>query len=340
MESGLKVRVRRLDRSPWDVPRKALVRAHDYTDPSHGCNPEDRPLPQHLKFGVINLDKPRGPTSHEVVSWVERILEVGKAGHGGTLDPKVSGVLPIALQGATKLTRTLLLAEKEYVFVMHLHGEVSDRDLRKVLKEFEGEIYQLPPVRAAVKRVLRKRRIYYLDLLERRERDVLLRIACQAGTYVRKLCFDIGRALGCGAHMMELRRTRTGPFKEESESLVTLHDLADAFAFWKEDGIEGPIRRAVMPMERAVYHLPKIVVRDSAVDALCRGASLAAPGVLSVETGVSRGDMVAEMTQKGELVALGRSSMTSNEIYEAEHGIVAEPDRVVMEPGTYPRKWK
>lgn len=340
MKSGLKVRVQRLDKLPWNVTREVLIRARDYTDTSYGYDPEDRPMSQHLKAGVINLDKPRGPTSHEVVSWIERILKIRKAGHGGTLDPKVSGVLPIALQNATKLTQTLLPAGKEYVFVMHLHGDVSDQDLKKSLEEFEGEIYQLPPVRSAVKRTLRKRRIYYLHLLERQERDVLVRVACQAGTYIRKLCFDVGRAIGCGAHMKELRRTRTGPFKEDSESLVTLHDLADSYAFWKEDEMEGPLRRAIMPMERAVDHLPKIVVRDSAVDALCRGASLAAPGVLSVETGISKGDTVAEMTLKGELVALGKSLMTSQEIHEAEHGIVAEPDRVVMEPGTYPKKWK
>jgi H/ACA ribonucleoprotein complex subunit 4 len=292
-----------------------------------------------LRLGIINVDKPVGPTSHEVVAWIKRILGVKRAGHGGTLDPKVSGVLPVAIEDATKMVQTLLPAGKEYVCLMHLHGDVSDHRLKQVLGEFEGEIYQRPPLRAAVRRLLRKRRIYYINLLEREGKDVLMRVGCEAGTYLRKLCFDIGEALGCGAHMSELRRTRTGPFKED-ETLVRLHDLADAHAFWREEGIERNLRRVILPVEYAVMHLPKIVIRDGAVDALCHGASLAAPGVLSVETGISLGDLAAIMTMKGELVALGRATMTSKQIVEAEHGIVAKLERVVMSPGTYPRKWK
>lgn len=324
---------------PADEKREVLIKASDFTDPEYGCDPESRPMEEHLKLGVINLDKPPGPTSHETVSWIKRVLHVRKAGHGGTLDPKVSGILPVALQSATKLTQTFLSAGKEYIALMHLHSDVDSEKLEEILGEFEGEITQKPPVRASVKRRPRKRKIYYIEDIEREGRDVLLLIGCQAGTYIRKLCHDIGGALGSGAHMAELRRTRTGPF-EEDETLTKLHDLADAHAFWKEDGLEGLLRKAVLPAERMVEHLPKIVVRDGAVDALCRGASLAAPGVLSVETGVSLGTMVAEMTLKGELIALAKAEMTTEEMIEAEHGIVAKPDRVVMEPGTYPKKWK
>ncbi|MCD6248197.1 MAG: RNA-guided pseudouridylation complex pseudouridine synthase subunit Cbf5 [Hadesarchaea archaeon] len=323
---------------PSDVRREVLIRAHDVSNPDYGCEPRERAITDYLRLGVINLDKPVGPTSHELVSWVKRILEVPKAGHGGTLDPKVSGVLPVALQRATKVMQVLLPAGKEYICLMHLHGDVPDHLLEQVMKEFEGEIYQRPPVRAAVRRSLRRRRIYYLELIERDGRDVLFRLGCQAGTYVRKLCHDMGKALGCGAHMVELRRTRTGPFRED-ESLVKLHDLADAYAFWKENGTEKYLREVVQPVEVAVSHLPKIFVRDAAVDAICHGASLAAPGVLGVETGISLGTLVALMTLKGELIALAKSLMTSREIREADHGIVAKPERVVMEPGTYPRKW-
>ena len=324
---------------PSDSTREVLVRARDVADPRYGCEPSARPMRKHLELGVVNLDKPPGPTSHELVAWVKRALGVRKAGHGGTLDPKVSGILPVALQSATKAVQTLLPAGKEYVCLMHLHGDVPGHRLEQVLEEFEGEIYQRPPLRAAVKRLLRRRRIYYIEILEREGKDVLMRVGCQAGTYIRKLTFDIGRALGCGAHMAELRRTRIGPFRED-ETLVKLHDLVDAYAFWREEGIEEYLRAAVQPGEVAVEHLPKLVVRDGAVDALCHGASLAAPGVLTVETGISRGSLVALMTLKGELIALARATMTSKEIFEAEHGIVAKPDRVVMEVGTYPRKWK
>ncbi|MDI6819354.1 MAG: RNA-guided pseudouridylation complex pseudouridine synthase subunit Cbf5 [Candidatus Hodarchaeaceae archaeon] len=328
-----------MGRLPSDVVREVLVRAQDVTDPGYGCEPGKRPIREHMRLGVINLDKPVGPTSHEVVAWVKRLLMVKGAGHGGTLDPKVSGVLPIALEDATKMVQTLLPAGKEYVCLMHLHGDVSDHELEQTLKEFEGEIYQRPPVRAAVRRILRKRRIYYTELLERGGRDVLLRVGCEAGTYMRKYCVDVGEALGCGAHMAELRRTRTGPFRED-ETLVKLHDLADAYAFWREGGAEEHLRRTILPVEAAVRHLPKLVVRDGAVDALCHGASLAAPGVLTVETGISPGDLVALMTLKGELISLARATMTSRQICDADHGIVAEPERVVMSPGTYPRKWK
>jgi len=327
-----------LSKLPADEKREVLIKASDFTDPDYGSDPESRSLEEHLKLGVINLDKPPGPTSHEAVSWVKRIMRINKAGHGGTLDPKVSGILPVALSSATKLTQTLLPAGKEYISLMHLHGDVDSEELEEVLDEFRGKITQKPPVRSSVKREPRERNVYYLEIMERESRDILLRVGCQAGTYIRKLCHNIGESLGCGAHMAELRRTRTGPF-EEDETLVNFHDLADAYAFWKEEELEEPLREVVLPAERMVEHLPKIVVRDSAVDALCRGADLAAPGVLSVETGVSPEEMVAEMTLKGELIALGEAEMDSQEIIDAEHGIVAEPERVVMEPGTYPKKW-
>ncbi len=327
-----------MDKLPADEKREVLIKASDYTDSEYGCEPESRPIEEHLELGVINLDKVQGPTSHEVVSWVKRLLHVKRAGHGGTLDPKVSGILPVAIQKATKLTQTLLPAGKEYVTVMHIHDDVSSDNLEKVLEDFRGTITQTPPVRASVKRRPREREIYYLEVIEREERDVLLKVGCEAGTYIRKLCHDIGEALGTGAHMAELRRTRTGPF-EEDETLSNLHELADAIAFWKEDGVEEPLRDVVLPAEKTVEHLPKLVIRDSAVDALCRGADLAAPGVLSVETGIESGSLLAEMTLKGELIALANSKMSSEEIVEANHGVVAEPERVVMDPGTYPKGW-
>lgn len=321
-----------------DIKRETLVKAHDTTDPEYGCDPFKRPIQEHIRLGMINLDKPRGPTSHEVVAWVKLLLHLQRAGHGGTLDPGVSGVLPVALEDATKVTRTLLLSGKEYVGVMHLHDEVPQHRLEQVLLDFQGEIYQRPPMRAAVKRQLRVRNVYYIELLERDGREVLMRVGCEAGTYMRKLMSDIGEALGCGAHMSELRRTRTGPFMEKDS--IKLHDLSDAYAFWQEEGREEPLRSAILPVEISVQHLPKIVVRDGAVDAICHGASLAAPGVISVETGISAGDLVAILTLKGELIGLAHATMGSKEIYETDHGIVAKPERIVMSPGTYPKKWK
>jgi H/ACA ribonucleoprotein complex subunit 4 len=273
-----------------------------------------------------------------VVAWVKRVLDINRAGHSGTLDPGVSGVLPVALEDATKVLQSLLLAGKEYVCAMRLHEPVPKHMIEQVLREFTGEVYQRPPLRAAVRRVTRTRKIYYIEPLEVEENGVLVRVGCEAGTYMRKLVHDVGRALGCGAHMSELRRTRTGPFTEDG--VVNLHNLADAYAFWKEDGDETQLRRAILPVEASVEHLPKMVVRDGAIEALCHGASLAAPGVLKVETGISEGELVAVMTLKGELVELAKAVMKSRQIFEAEHGIVAKPERVVMPVGVYPRRWK
>lgn len=327
-----------MDKLPCDVKRTVLTRAHDVTDPAYGCEPAKRPIREYLRFGAINLDKPKGPTSHEIAAWVKRILGVERVGHGGTLDPSVSGVLVIAINDATKVLQAFLPAGKEYVCLMHLHGDVGDERLLQVLKEFTGKIYQRPPLRAAVRRSIRTREVYYMELVERDGRDVLVKIGCEAGTYGRKLCHDIGEALGCGAHMKELRRTRVGMVDERSA--VTLQDLADAYAIWREKGDEKLLRKVVVPVEELLGHLPKVVVRDGAVDALSHGADLAAPGVLRVDSGISKGAVIAVFTLKGELVELARAAMSSEEMAEADHGIVARPERVVMSPGAYPKMWK
>ncbi|MBS7637980.1 RNA-guided pseudouridylation complex pseudouridine synthase subunit Cbf5, partial [Candidatus Bathyarchaeota archaeon] len=175
-------------RPPWEIDRNIIVRAEEETDPSFGCPPEQRPIEKHIRFGVINLDKPPGPTSHEVVSWVKRILDLDRAGHGGTLDPKVTGVLPITLEEATKVVQALLESGKEYICIMKTHGEEREEKVVEVLKLFEGRIYQRPPIRASVKRRLRTRTIYRIEYLEGDGRNWLFKVACESGTYIRKLC--------------------------------------------------------------------------------------------------------------------------------------------------------
>lgn len=221
---------------------------------------------------------------------------------------------------------------------MRLHGSISEERIKEVLNEFVGEIYQIPPVRAAVERRLRSRKIYYVRFLEMRDRNVLFRVGCEAGTYIRKLCSAVGLVVGFGAHMTELRRTRAGPFTEEES--VTLYDLLDAYLKWKEEGDERPIREVVQPLERGLAYVPKLYVRDSAVDAICHGADLAVPGILRLESGVRSGDAVALMTLKGEAIALGRALMSTEQMLEAGHGLAVRTERVVMERGTYPRYWK
>ncbi len=317
--------------------RKLITKAKAHSDSGYGKIPEDRSIEEHLSYGVINLDKPRGPTSHEVAAWVKGILKIKKAGHGGTLDPRVSGVLPITLEESTKIVKVLLNAGKEYVCAMRLHSDSSRHEIEEVLSEFTDDIYQRPPVKSAVKRQLRKRRIYHINFLEVDNRDVLFKVGCEAGTYIRKLCHDIGEVLGPGAHMLELRRTKSGVFDEST--LVTLHDLADAYAFYRENGREDFLRKAVMPVEEALAHLPKVIVRDGAVDALCHGADLAIPGIVKLDSELNPGIEVALMTLKGELIAIGSALMDIKKILIEEKGIAVRIKRVIMKPDTYPRKW-
>jgi H/ACA ribonucleoprotein complex subunit 4 len=251
----------------------------------------------------------------------------------------VTGVLPVTLEESAKIVQALLYSGKEYVCLMKLHGEAKEEQVRMVLEEFEDIIYQRPPLRASVKRQLRKRRIYYNDFLEMDGRNVLFKVGCEGGTYIRKLCYDMGEVLGCGAHMQELRRTRAGPFVENSD-IVTLHDVAYWYTEWQKQKDEKILRKFIKPMETALALVPKIYVRDSAVDAVCHGANLTAPGVLSLETGIKNGSMLAVLTLKGEAVALARAEASTEEILSMEHGVVAKTQRVIMLRGTYPRCWK
>lgn len=319
------------------MSRRVIVRAEEETDPNFGCPPEERPIEKYIRFGVVNLDKPPGPTSHEVVSWVKRILGLDRAGHGGTLDPKVTGVLPVTLGEATKVVQALLESGKEYICIMRTHGEEKEERVLQVLKLFEGRIFQRPPIRASVKRRLRTRTIYRIEYLEGDGRNWLFKVACESGTYIRKICFDVGEILGIGAHMHELRRVRSGPFDETE--LFTVYDLVDAVGILREEEDERPLRRVVKPMESALELLPKVWIRDSAVEAICSGASLAVPGILKFESGIVKGSTVAVLTLKGEAVALMRAEMTEEQMVEAERGIAATPLRVLMPRGTYPRTW-
>ncbi len=325
---------------PWEIKRELMIKSEDRTDPAHGHKPSERPAEDYIQFGVINLDKPAGPTSHEVAAWVKKILHLTRVGHGGTLDPKVTGILPVTLEDSTKIVQALLYSGKEYVCVMKLHGETPEERIRQVLSEFEDVIYQRPPLRSSVKRQLRTRRIYYIDFLEKDGRNVLFKVGCEAGTYIRKLCYDIGEILGSGAHMQELRRTRAGPFSENSKDRTTLHEVAYWFGEWQEKKDVQILRKFIQPMETALALLPKIVIRDSAVDAICHGANLTAPGILSAETGIEKDAITAILTLKGEAVALAKAVVSTEDIMNLKHGTVASPQRVVMPRGTYPKVWK
>ncbi len=320
--------------------RTVIVRREAPTSEKYGQRPEERPVEELLDFGIIPLDKPPGPTSHQVSAYVQKILKIKKAGHSGTLDPKVTGVLPVALGRGTRVVQSLLTAGKEYVTLMHLHKPLDEYKVRQLLADFQGKITQLPPVKSAVKRQLRERTIYYIEFLDMIGQDVLFRAGTQAGTYIRKLCHDMGQSIKgddgkpVGAHMDELRRTKAGPFNE-ADGLVTLHDLADAYYYWKEEGNEAPLRKAILPAEAGLAHLKKVWVLDSAVQSLCQGVQLKVPGISKLHDNIRPGDVVAVMTLKDEAVLIGEARLSSKEML-GEHGVAVRSRQVFMRPGTYP----
>ncbi len=322
------------------APAEEMVAiSEEPTDPAHGWRPAERPVAELLKYGLIPLDKTTGPTSHEEVSWVRRLTGADKAGHSGTLDPGVSGMLPIGLGRATKALGLLLLFPKEYVGVMRIHSSVPREQVDRVIAEFTDEIYQRPPQRSSVKRETRTRRIYELEVLEQKGNLFLLRCVCQAGTYIRKLFYDMGEVLAVGATMVELRRTKVGPL-DEAKGIVTLHELDIALQKWKDSGDESELRRVVWPIESCLDGIKKVVVKDSAVDAVCHGAMLAIPGVISLSKGIAKGETVVLLTAKGELIGIAEASMTTEEVQAQPKGIAFPVRRVIMDQGSYPKMWK
>ncbi len=287
--------------------------------------PEDRSPEELCAFGVVVLDKPAGPTAHQVSAWVRDHLGVDRAGHTGTLDPGVTGCLPVLTGRATRLASVLSAAPKTYVAVLEAHDPLPT-DWREILATFEGAIFQRPPRKSAVERNRRVREIADLTVLEYRDRHVLLRIECEAGTYVRKLIHDMGLALGTGAHMADLRRTATGPFSDRG--LVTLHDLVDGIAFWRDDGDTDAVTGVVRPAEAALTQLPSVTIAPSAARSVATGAPVYAPGVIEVSDDADPAGepLVACYVPNGAAVCLGRLVADP----AAETGTVVALERVLV----------
>jgi tRNA pseudouridine55 synthase len=340
--------------------------------------PAERTPLELLEFGVINLDKPPGPSAHQVSGWVRNLLVdtattlatpnenaggdgtddgrdstddgrdggsgdgwgigIDRAAHAGTLDPKVTGCLPVLTGAATRLSGALL-TPKEYVTVLEAHKGLP-ADFEDIVREFVGPICQKPPRKSAVARRLRVREVYGIEVLDTDARRALLRISCESGTYIRKLCHDLGLALGTGAHMGDLRRTRAEPFSDAG--LVTLHGLVDALAFAAEGEVK-PLAEVVQPAERALTHLPCVEIADSAAREVANGAPVYAPGALayrSPESPLSGGrstpsgstqngsepPLVGCYTAEGAAICLGRLVGDPN----AERGTVVDTERVLV----------
>lgn len=294
--------------------------------------PTERDIPALLSFGVVNLDKPAGPSAHQVAAWTRDIVTdsldtmgapgIEQAAHAGTLDPGVTGCLPVLLGTATRCVPAVQGGEKTYIAVLELHDD-PPTDFDAVIEEFEGELYQRPPRKSAVKRRLRTRTVYELTVLERRGRQLLVRVRCEAGTYVRKLCHHLGLAIGTGAHMGDLRRVGATPF--DDTTLSTLQDLVDALTAWEDDDHDHRVREVVQPAESALTHVPGVTIAASAAEQVAEGAPVYAPGVLEAET-EHVGDPVACYTPNGSVVCLGELVGDPH----AESGTVVDLERVLV----------
>ncbi|KPV76037.1 uncharacterized protein RHOBADRAFT_31651 [Rhodotorula graminis WP1] len=320
---------------------KLLVRSSHFTPIPAGASPLKRDLKSYIKLGVINLDKPSNPSSHEVVAWIRRILRCEKTGHSGTLDPKVTGCLTVCIDRATRLVKSQQGAGKEYVCVLRLHGALqSEKQLARAIETLTGALFQRPPLISAVKRQLRIRTIYDCKLVEfDNDRHLgVFWVSCEAGTYIRTLCVHLGLLLGVGGHMQELRRVRSGAMSE-SDEIVTMHDVLDAQWLYDNTRDESYLRRVIRPLESLLTGYKRIVVKDSAVNAICYGAKLMIPGLLRYDADIELNEEVVLMTTKGEAIAVGIAQMSTVELSTCDHGVVAKVKRCIMDRDLYPRKW-
>ena len=335
--------ITKLNTNPNHLPfeketREIITIRESTTNPLFGQKPEDRSTDTMIEYSIINIDKPSGPTSHQISAFVKEILHVPKAGHSGTLDPAVTGVLPVGVSKATRIMQWLLTAGKEYVCLMHIHADFPKEKIIEEMIAYQGKISQLPPVKSAVKREIRERSIYYVDVIDVDGREVLFRIGTQAGTYIRKWVSDFGLRLGTNAHMAELRRTKAGPFVEHN--CVTLQDLKDAYHYYKVEKDDSYLRKILISPEFAVSHLKKMYVSDNTVSTLCTGAYLKVPGICKLSHNISKDDIVAVFTLKEELILVGVALMDTETIKKSDKGLALRTQQVFMDIGVYPKMEK
>ncbi len=307
------------------------------TSAAHGSAPSERTIEELLKAGMLVIDKPPGPNSHQVSAWARDILGLDKLGHGGTLDPFATGVLILLSGRAMRLTKKVLSHEKTYVGVLRAPSEFDEHALERAIAQMCGQVYNVPPEISAVKVQVRSRQME-TKLLEVDGRDAAIQVKCEAGTYIRTIARDLGLLLGHPIELKELRRTQSGRFMESH--CITLQELKDAVWLWKEKGKEGAIRKILAPIESLVVDLPAVMIKDGAAGAIAHGAPLMRPGIVAVEENLERGDSVRLVTLKGELVSLGSMLTRTEMIQEMDSGEIARPDLVFLPPETYPKAWK
>ena len=316
----------------------ARVQLGDKSKPSnHGIDPENLSIEQRLASGFILLDKPPGPTSHQIASWVRDLLGLERLGHGGTLDPFATGVLPLMAGKSMKLTKGILKTDKTYIAVLKFAQETNAEALNDVIDKLTGRIYNVPPEISAVKVQVRTRKIYSFELIESTSKQAIVKIACEAGTYIRTIARDMGLLLGYNVELKELRRENSGRFN--LMDCVTLQEIADAVWLWKECDNSTALEKIIHPTEKLLLDKPYIIVKDSAASALCHGAPLLRPGLIEVSDKLSSGLEVAAFTSKNEVVGIVKMSKGFTEISNDTSGEIGKPVMILMEQERYPPQW-
>lgn len=314
-----------------------LLQSDVSTNPAHGTLPDERDLEALMRSGFILIDKPAGPTSHQLAAWARDLFGLDRLGHGGTLDPFATGVLPLMAGRTMKITNKVLKHTKSYIAVFRFKTVPDSTELASAMAQLTGRIYNVPPEVSAVKVQVRTRRIHTFEHLDMVGQDLVARITCEAGTYIRTMARDLGLILGGPVVLKELRRETSGLYR--LEHCITMDQLADAVWLWKECGEEGALRNVIHPIEKLLVDVPSCTVKDSAVAALTYGAPLLLPGLVSVPSGLKKGSELLVKSLKGEAVAFVTLKVDSDTIPSLENGEVARPSAVLMDTDVYPRRW-
>ncbi len=278
-----------------------------------------------IQRSVINVNKPSGPTSRDVVLEIKDLFNLKNCGHAGTLDPKVGGVLIVALENATKTMPVLMGLNKEYEGIMYLHQDVDKKTLKEmILKHFIGEITQTPPVKSHVARKPRNRTIYSFEIQKKNRKEVWFKTRVQAGTYIRKLCSDIGEKLGIVAQMKELCRTKVGHFNLKDS--YTLSEIKEAYE-QSESGDNSKLRKILIPIEKAIPHVKRVYVKDTSINSIRNGAPISSSDIIKIQKGITLGETIGIFSSKNELIALGISKISSKMINKKR--TVIQTDRII-----------
>ena len=288
--------------------------------------PRDRGIKELLKYGIIVIDKPVGFNPHKLPEYIKHYLNLGKVGHAGTLDPNVSGVMIIGLSSATRTLDYFTAKHKTYIGTLYFQNEYTRDQIENIFSKYRGEITQMPPLRSAVRRVLRKRTVHSFEITKHSGKEVEFKLVCQSGTYVRSIVYDMCNEYGIVV-MKSLRRIAVGNIT--LDNACQLEDVKRAHLM-HNDGDESLLRKIVYPVEDMIG-LPFIKVEDDCVKSLCCGGRLNPFNVVGVDPNVKKGELVSIVSRTGLLIMIGVSSHDANDLKNILIGdVISETKAVIM----------